>query len=364
MKSASFKVGHRPILCLYLGARFFVWMQLAFRAVLTALCSNPGKKENDGRAGDLCARSLGTYRFAIVTVLVLLGRGEIACAADALPQPQADQGGDVGQDVANYFADWSERVKATQADQPSWAAPLNTVTPLLKEFVQYSQAFQTLPNGANTYIYNGGTPGVGIHLIPDYYNEVFIGTPTQEVRTGKQPASGLIDMPFLLVKTRLASANEENGDYVVTAYLSGQAPVGVKPFTANAYYLTPTIGGGKGWGDFNIQATIGTPWPLSNLDKLGGQLATNINFQYHLFEYLWPEIGLNDTYWFNGPRRGLNQLFLSPDVIIGPYPIPGTSLKASLLVGYQIALTPHPELLNPLTPLYNHSWQFAARLFF
>ncbi len=82
------------------------------------------------------------------------------------------------------------------------------------------------------------------------------------------------------------------------------------------------------------------------------RLATNINFQYHLFEYLWPEIGLNDTYWFNGPRRGLNQLSLSPDIIIGPYPIPGTSLKASLLVGYQIALTPHPELLNPLTPLY------------
>jgi hypothetical protein len=51
-------------------------------------------------------------------------------------------------------------------------------------------------------------------------------------------------------------------------------------------------------------------------------------------EYLWPEFSLNNTYWFNGPRRGLDQLLIGPDVIIGPYPIPGTKLAASLLVGY------------------------------
>ena len=203
-----------------------------------------------------------------------------------------------------------------------------------------------------------------LHLIPDYYNEVFLGTPTDEVRTNKQPASGLIDMPFFLLKTRLASANEQNGDYVVSAYIAGQAPVGAKAFTANAYYLTPTIATGKGWGNFDIQATVGTPWPLSNLDKLGGQLAASVTFQYHLLEYLWPEFSLNDTYWFNGPRRGLDQLLIGPDLIIGPFPIPGTKLAASLLAGYQFAVTPQPAILNPLTPLYNHSWQITARVFF
>ena len=81
-------------------------------------------------------------------------------------------------------------------------------------------------------------------------------------------------------------------------------------------------------------------------------------------EYLWPEFSLNDTYWFNGPRRGLDQLLIGPDVIIGPFPIPGTKLAASLLAGYQFAVTPQPAILNPLTPLYNHSWQFAVRVFF
>ncbi|MGI8569892.1 MAG: hypothetical protein ACR2KT_12930 [Methylocella sp.] len=91
---------------------------------------------------------------------------------------------------------------------------------------------------------------------------------------------------------------------------------------------------------------------------------TNVAFQYHLLPYLWPEIELNDTYWFNGARGRLNQLFLTSDAIIGPYPIPGTRAKASLLVGYQTALTPHPAILNPITPMYNHSWLFGARLFF
>ncbi len=303
---------------------------------------------------------------ALLACFLYLGLSpfDSAAADEALPQPQAAETSDIAQDISGYFANWPNRVKETQADQPSWAAPLNTVTPLLKEFVQYSQAFQTLPNGANTYLYNGGSPGVGLHLIPDYYNEVFIGTPTEEVRTGKQPASGLTDLPFLLVKTRLASANEENGDYVLTTYLAGQAPVGAKAFTANAYYITPTIAGGKGWGDFDIQATLGTPLPLSNFDKLGGQFTASATLQYHLFQYFWPEFSFNNTFWFGGPRNGFDQLLVGPDVIIGPYPIPGTKLAASLLAGYQFALTPHPAILNPLTPLYSHGWQIAARLFF
>ena len=324
----------------------------------------PAKKDGNDRGGYFRARSLGSYRHALVIGLTLLGPGEIARAADALPQPQVAESSDVAQDVTNYFADWFKRVDATSADQPSWAAPMTTVTPLLKEFVMYGQAFQTLPNGANVAVYDGGMPAVGIHLIPDYYNEVYIGAPPYQARTIKQPANGFADLPFFLLKTRLGSGNEENGDYAVSAYLAGQAPIGIKQFTNNAYYITPTIAAGKGWGDFDIQATVGTPWPTSNYNKLGTQLVTNVAFQYHLLPYLWPEIELNDTYWFNGARGGLNQLFLTFDAIIGPYPIPGTRAKAALLVGYQTALTPHPAILNPITPMYNHSWLFGARLFF
>jgi len=266
--------------------------------------------------------------------------------------------------VEDYFAQWFKRVDTTTAAQPNWAAPLTTITPLLKEFVMYGQAFQTLPTGARNTVYGGGMPAVGLHLIPTYDNEVYIGTPAYNERTGRQPVNGLGDMPFFLVKQRLASANAENGDYVVTAFISGQAPIGDQPFTNNAYVITPTLAAGKGFGDFNIQANVQLPWPTRNYDRLGTQLLANVAFQWHLFKYFWPEIELNYTTWINGPRSGLDQLFITFDAIIGPFPIEGTRIKPAIVVGYQRALTPSPAILNPLTPVYSQSWLLGTRFFF
>jgi hypothetical protein len=303
-------------------------------------------------------------RRGMAAAVVCFLPGHIAWATDTLPMPRSTEAGTQPNPVETYFSQWFDRVDATSAAQPNWAAPLTTITPLLKEFVMYGQAFQTQPNGAKTTVYDGGMPAVGLHLIPTYDNEVYLGAPAYQVRSGKQPAEGLGDLPFFLIKQRLASANAENGDYVVTAFLSGQAPIGDKPFTTNAYYITPTLAVGKGWGDFNIQANVQLPWPTSNYDKLGTQLVANVAFQYHLFQYFWPEIELNYTHWINGPRSGLDQLFITFDAIIGSVPVPGTRAKAALVVGYQTALTPNPAILNPLTPVYSRSWLFGARLFF
>ena len=66
----------------------------------------------------------------------------------------------------------------------------------------------TLPNGANVAVYDGGMPAVGIHLIPDYYNEVYIGAPPYQVRTIKQPANGFADLPFFFSKRGLLPATK------------------------------------------------------------------------------------------------------------------------------------------------------------
>jgi hypothetical protein len=285
-------------------------------------------------------------------------------ASEPLPMPRSPETDGPLNPVADYFSKWFERVDATSAEQPNWAAPLTTITPLLKEFVMYGQAFQTLPNGASNTVYGGGMPAVGLHLIPTRYNEIYIGTPAYNERGGRAPVNGLGDMPFFLIKHRIASANAENGDYVVTAFISGQAPIGDRPFTSNAYIVTPTLAVGKGFGDFNIQANVQLPWPTSNYNALGTQLAANVAFQWHLFKYFWPEIELNYTTWINGPRNGLDQLFITFDALFGPFPIPGTRVKPAIVVGYQRALTPSPAVLNPLTPAYSQSWLLAARFFF
>ncbi|MGI8569891.1 MAG: hypothetical protein ACR2KT_12925 [Methylocella sp.] len=148
----------------------------------------PAGNEKNACGGHANARSPVSCRHAFAIGLAILGLGQIARAADALPPPQAAESAGVAEGVTDYFAEWFERVDAISAAQPSWAAPLTTVTPLLKEFVMYGQAIQTLPNGANVTISDGGMPAVGIHLIPDYYNEIYIGAPPYQVRTIKQPA--------------------------------------------------------------------------------------------------------------------------------------------------------------------------------
>jgi len=87
--------------------------------------------------GHSSVRSLGCYRHAFAIGLALLGTGQIACAADVLPRRKPPRAATWRKTWQTNFAEWFDRVKATQADQPSWAAPLNTVTPLLKEFAQY-----------------------------------------------------------------------------------------------------------------------------------------------------------------------------------------------------------------------------------
>jgi hypothetical protein len=48
----------------------------------------------------------------------------------------------------------------------------------------------------------------------------FWGFPPYEERSGKSAAQGIGDYPFLLIKNRFVSANEENGNYVLTGFLA------------------------------------------------------------------------------------------------------------------------------------------------
>jgi len=51
----------------------------------------------------------------------------------------------------------------------------------------------------------------------------------------------------------------------------------------HTFGLTPTIAGGKGWGDFDVQFTVGQTFPFTNSSVVGDPLAINVAFQYHVF---------------------------------------------------------------------------------
>jgi hypothetical protein len=272
-------------------------------------------------------------------------------------QASAAPGGDA---VSDYFAHWFDRVDAAKASQPQWMTPIVTVTPRLEEEFRYDQYWEKLGNGADLTNFDAGK---GLELIPTTSNEVILNLPPYIDRTIKKPAEGFNDWPFLLVKQRIVSANEQNGNYIVTAFLGVQAPTGVKALTNDAWVVTPTLAAGKGWGDFDVQATIGVPIPLSHENIIGTSLVTNIAFQYHFATYFWPEVEVNSTYWFDGQRSGKNQVFITPGVVLGRFKIV-SRVKGIVGVGYQIAVSPALVTTPVLTPTYQHAWVLTLRTTF
>ncbi len=281
-------------------------------------------------------------------------------AAPALAQTAAAP---VEQDsLSAYFADWFDRVDEAQASQPHWMTPLVTVTPRLEEEFRYDQYWEHLPNGGSLQNYDTGK---GLELIPTTTNEIIIGLPPYLERQVKGKAvSGWGDGPTILIKQRLFSENESSGNAIVTAFLAVTPSAGGRHFTQHAVVISPTLAAGKGWGDFDIQATSGFSVPTRTIDTLGAQWLTNVAFQYHFARYFWPELELNDTVWLSGSERGgKNQLFLTPGIIFGRFVIAGR-VKAILGVGYQFAVSPQQRLKPVLDPLYDHNWILTARLAF
>jgi hypothetical protein len=255
--------------------------------------------------------------------------------------------------IVDYFDHWYDRVDAAQAAQPHWITPLVTTTPRLEQEFRYDQNFETVPNGGgNIYSYGAGK---GLEVIPTERTEVIIGVPPYMEKYSKTYHDGLGDMPLLL-KYRIAAENESAGNYIVTAFLGAGVPMGDRMFSSHHYSITPTIAVGKGWGDFDIQATLGDSIPTGQADEIGHPLALNVTFQYHAWDVLWPEFEVNDTYWPDGKKEGKSQVYLTPGIVFGRFPIVDR-LKLIVGVGYQFAVSPE-------IPAFQHNWILSVRTAF
>jgi len=266
------------------------------------------------------------------------------------------------------FRYWLDMVSATQAAQPSWMTPLVTVTPRLEQEFRwdvYDQQNGTGSQGNGQHIVNyGGPGGPRVEFIPSYDWEVILAPPPYETASGpKGTAVGWGDWPAFLIKYRFSSGNEEHGNYIVTAFFQMSDPLGTPAkISNNVLSAQPTIAFGKGWGDFDFQSTVSVQIPVSALNVPGGASAqTNITnygdpilwnttLQYHLFKYFWPELEVNYEYWPNGEHVGLNQVMLTPGLILGRFQIgndtPTRPINLIVGAGYQIAVTPNPVTQN------------------
>lgn len=298
----------------------------------------------------------------IIALVMMLVASLPAYAQSALPQssPSASPAdSSLFAPVASYFADWMARATRIQSEQPHWITPLATVTPLLEQEYRYDQLWHAAPHGGAIDIFGANK---GLELIPWNNIEVILSVPGWVAhngsfahpapRPGKEPPTdGWADETFL-VKYRLLSANAENGNYVVTAFMGFSVPTGDDGNSAGHAIFKPTIAFGKGWGNFDFQSTLELAIPDGGVDRLSTPLIYNTAFQYHIFRHFWPQLEVNYTWFTRGDLAGKNQVFLTPGIVAG-FPIHD---RAGLTIGagYQIAVTHHPA--------YNHGVILSARL--
>ncbi len=260
--------------------------------------------------------------------------------AQANANPAADTGAantsaaPVDSDRQGFFADWFSMVAKTQREQPHWITPVATVTPRLEQEYRYDIFWQTNGKGITTENYGGSK---GLEIIPWKRVEIIFVEPPYIVHNSRSAQDGFGDFQ-ILAKYRILSRNEEEGNYILTAFLQVSFPTGQFKNGSTNHIVTPTIAYGKGLQKFDVQGTFGVTLPTGNVDVIGHTYLWNNAFQYHAMKRLWPEVEMNYTHFQQGPNGGNTQVYITPGIIFGRFPI-YKRLAIAVGGGFQIAST-------------------------
>jgi len=236
--------------------------------------------------------------------------------------------------LAAFFAQWDERSLRAQLDQPNWLTPVVTSTARLKQEFRYDVSWQRNPDGSTAENYGGSK---GLTTIPINRVEISVNLPPYLVHNELPVRDGFGDFS-ILTKFRLFAANRAHGDYVLTAFLAVTFPTGSYKNGSPHPVITPTIAGGKGFGNFVYQGTLGSDLPSSQSALLGRRVILNNAFQYRGWGKVWPEIEANSNFYNAGPNDGKTQLYLTPGISAGRFPL-YSHLTLSLGAGMQFAVT-------------------------
>lgn len=249
--------------------------------------------------------------------------------------------------VDDWLYTWLQKVDEARASQPHFVAPIVTTHCVLDQQFRYDMSWRPDPVAGTTANYGLSR---GLEIIPATRFEVGLFPPSYLVHQRNIP-DGFGDFAFE-VKFRAFSATEGQGDYFVGFFLGGSFPTGEVPNGLGHYILSPTFGVGKGIGPWAIQTTIGADLPVTGANLLGSPIIFNTAVDYRINGKLWPIIEQNATFWSSGPLDGRKQVFLTPGLVIGPFPVVG---RLQFLVGggVQVAVTQFHQ--------YDHRWILSIR---
>jgi hypothetical protein len=256
----------------------------------------------------------------------------------------------------NFFTQWEKRTTRIQSKQPSWSVPLVSPYPMLIQVFRADFTRQVTPALTDTWNYGASR---GLNLIPGFNSEFDFYYPPYIQHNAKNAKDGFGDTGFLY-KYRILSANEKNGNYMLSAQLGATITTGSYSNGSTDDSVSPTLLAGKGFGHFDVISCAGGTLPTGDTAKLGRTVAWNTTAQYKISKYVFPEIEDNATFFFGGKNDGKMQNFLTPGITFSKFKFhpddPSSRAAIAFGGGMQIA-TSHLHT-------YNHNLVLTARLLF
>ena len=256
----------------------------------------------------------------------------------------------------NFFQNWEARTSRTQSKQPSWSVPLVAPYPMLIQVFRADFDRQITPTLTTTWNYGVSR---GLNLVPGFNSEFDFYYPPYLQHNTRAARDGFGDVGFLY-KYRILSANEKQGNYMLSAQLVATIPTGSYSNGSPDASVSPTLLGGKGWGHFDVISSVGGTLPTGDTVKLGRSVAWNTTAQYRLGKIFWPEVEDNCTRFYGGKNDGKTQNFLTPGITVSKFKFHPQDAKSrpglAVGAGMQIATSQFHS--------YNHQLVFTGRLVF
>jgi hypothetical protein len=256
----------------------------------------------------------------------------------------------------NFFSQWEKRTSRTQSRQPSWSVPLVSPYPMLIQVLRADFTRQVTPALTDTWNYGGSR---GLNLIPGFKSEFDFYYPPYIQHNAKGAKDGFGDVGFLY-KYRILSANEKNGNYMLSAQLTATIPTGSYSNGSTDASVSPTLLAGKGFGHFDVISCVGGTLPTLDTAKLGRSVAWNTTAQYRIHKFFWPEIEDNATFFYGGKNDGKMQNFVTPGITFSKFKFHPSNETSRLA----IAFGGGEQIATSALHTYNHNLVLTARLLF
>jgi hypothetical protein len=255
----------------------------------------------------------------------------------------------------NFFYAWENRVRATLSRQPSFPIPVIAPSSQMVQLFRFDFLHEYAPARTTTWIYDNGK---GLNLIPFANTEIDINIPTYVQHNNPKVVDGAGDFSTV-IKFRPFASNDKHHDYSLGGQVAVSVPTGSYKNGTLVSTVTPTVMGGKGFGPFAIQSTIGAILPTSETTTIGRTVTWNTTAQYRVGKIFWPELEANSNYYHEGPNNGKNQTFVSPGFMVSKINFrhtPGNRLALIFGAGFQVATSTFHS--------YNHAFVFTSRFAF